>query len=513
MLPLVAVTSFMACDSDDEESGVVNPADIDDGAPYQETVVTVDANGKADGGHRFSKIDDASFYIDDIIYTVKNNSLEVTGYGKGIGRSARIISRLNYKGRSYDVVRIGDEAFKGCSSISSVGIPRSVTSIGGLAFTGCSGLTAVHIYDLAAWCNIAFQSTPLSYAHHLYVNGEETKDLVIPSKVARIGNLAFSELTGLNSVIIPEGVASIGSRAFQSCSSLTSVHIPESMVIIGEEAFWNCSGLTSIVIPKGLTSIGEHAFSACSNLNSIVVEEGNPKYDSRGGCNAIIRTASNTLIAGCMNSTIPSGVTGISWDAFAYCTGLNAVTIPGSVTSIGSSAFDGCSGLKSINIPDGVTSIGSNAFSGCTGLTAVSIPESVTSIGSYAFANCSSLTSITIPATVVNIGSSTFSGCASLNAVSIPHSVIGIGSNAFCGCQALTSIRIPVKVKSIGKWAFDECNSLTSVTMENDAPPSIHSSTFSARKNATLYVPKGSKAAYQKATYWKEFKEIIEVDK
>ena len=110
------------------------------------------------------------------------------------------------------------------------------------------------------------------------------------------------------SVVIPEEVTfmnrtrkvtSIGESAFHDCSGLTSVTIPNSVTSIGGGAFAGCSGLTSVTIHSSVTSIGGGAFSGCTGLTSIFVESSNSVYDSRGNCNAIIETATNTLIAGC----------------------------------------------------------------------------------------------------------------------------------------------------------------------------------------------------------------------
>ena len=140
------------------------------------------------------------------------------------------------------VTSIGDDAFAYCGSLTSVTIPASVTSIGYYAFKGCSSLTSVNISDLGAWCKISFPDggNPLNYAHHLFLNGEEIKDLVIPESVTSVGKSAFAGCSSLTSVTIPESVTSIGDRAFAYCSSLTSVTIPESVTSIGGGAFWYC---------------------------------------------------------------------------------------------------------------------------------------------------------------------------------------------------------------------------------------------------------------------------------
>ncbi|MCI6728479.1 MAG: leucine-rich repeat domain-containing protein, partial [Bacteroidales bacterium] len=209
--------------------------------------------------------------------------------------------------------------------------------------------------------------------------------------VTSIGSSAFSGCSGLPSVTIPNSVTSIGSSAFSGCSGLTSVTIPNSVTSIGRWAFSGCSGLTSVTIPNSVTSIGSSAFAGCSGLTSIVVEDGNPVYDSRNNCNAIIETATNTLHSGCKTTITPNSVTSIGDDAFRGCSGLTSVTIPNSVESIGDDAFGGCSGLTSVTIPNSVTSIGDYAFEVCSGLTSVTIGNSVTSIGERAFYNCPEL--------------------------------------------------------------------------------------------------------------------------
>ncbi len=287
------------------------------------------------------------FEVDGIYYSINDDqvSVSVTYLKNSDGSSASSYSgditipeTVNYLGTTYTVVSIGSWAFKGCTGLTSVTIPGSVTYIGGSAFEGCSGLT----------------------------------NATIGNSVTVIYDYAFRGCSGLTSIALPSSLRDIGNDSFLGCSGLTSIAIPDSVTHIGVFAFAFCSNLAStIVIPKTVISIGEGLFHNCTALPGIVVDSENPTYDSRNDCNAIIETSINKLIAGCKSTVIPNTVTALGYAAFSGCTSLKNITIPGSVTFIGSFAFSLCNGLTRIAIPSSVTYIGGGAFYNCSGLADV----------------------------------------------------------------------------------------------------------------------------------------------
>ena len=422
-----------------------------------------------------------------------------------------IPAQIHVDGSIYIVNSIENDAFNDCSALTSIVIPNSVTFIGKGAFYGCSSLTSI----------------------------------TIPSSITTIGGHAFLGCSSLSIINIPNSVTFIGPHAFDT-SYITSIKveatntiydsrdncnaiietatntliigcqctiIPNSITSIGDNAFDGCSSLTNIIIPHSVTKIGEFAFSDCPSLASIKVETENAIYDSREDCNAIIETATNTLVFGCKNTFIPNNVTSIGDYAFGSCTSITFISIPNSVTKIGKRAFYECSSLTSISIPNSIISIGGGAFENsgiynnnsnweegvlyinncivaakedlcgiytirdntrligdyafryCESLKKITIPDSVTSIGKYAFTECSSLASIIIPNSVTNIDEGAFHECSSLCSIVLPNGIKSIKCSTFSSCFDLTSIILPNSISRIEDYAFYDCSSLTSITI------------------------------------------------
>ena len=337
------------------------------------------------------------------------------------------------------VTSIGYSAFSGCSSLTSVTISDSVTSIGDYAFSGCYKL--VEVYNKSS-LNIVAGSSTYGYvgynAKNVYTEegGSWFTDTADGFRFFYDGEQGYlmgyygsktaidlpASFTAYDGALV-ESYA-IYKYAFEGCSSLTSVTIPDSVTSIGDNAFNKCSGLTSITIPDSVTSIEYCAFEGCSSLESMTLPFVGATMDGTEDTHfgyifgASHNDYNDDYVPTSLREVIITGGTSIGgWFAFYGCTGLTSITIPDSVTSIGYCAFEGCSGLTSVTIGNSVTSIGYSAFSGCSSLTSVTIPDSVTSIGERAFYSCRGLTSITIPDSVTSIGSSAFYDCTGLTSV------------------------------------------------------------------------------------------------
>lgn len=384
-------------------------------------------------------------------YTLNDaNEITITGYEGEDFDSVEIPSVID----GYNVKRIGDGAFSGCTRMTSLVIPDGVTSLGNSAFYNCSYLESI----------------------------------TIPNTVTSLGSSVFYGCINLKSVTIPDGVTSIENRAFYNCASLESATIPNTVTSLGESAFCGCTLLSEIAIPNGVTSIEGSTFYNCSSLESVTI----PNCVTSIGNSAFYNCSSLESV------TIPNMVTSIGYSAFSECTSLNEIAIPDGVTSIGDSAFYNGSSLENVTIPSTVTSIGYSAFYGCSetanitvyynttvdyarlvpNVTSFVVPEDVSELDYSSFCDYSSLKEIIVDES--NVSYSSYEGmlfnkdgtellCCPTNynfeEVIIPESVTSIHANAFRWCNSIASVTIPDSVKSIGYYAFNGCTSLKNVTI------------------------------------------------
>lgn len=443
------------------------------------------------------------------------------------------------------VALIGDHAFEECSNLISVALPNSITSIGKYAFSQCSSLTSITIPNsvnaigiYAFWnCeslnSVTIPSSLTYISSWTFCGCSSITSIIIPSNINGLGEGVFSEcsslasiivesgnthldsrnncnaiiatstnclLVGCKNTIIPNSVTSIGGDAFYGCTGLTSITIPNSVNTIGLSAFGNCSNLTSITIPNSVSNIYYNPFNGCIGLTSIIVGAGNPRYDSRNNCNAIIETSTNSLISGCKNTTIPNSVTSINSSAFYGYSNINSMTIPNSITSIGSQAFGVCYNLN-LNIPGSVTSIVNDAFyavrhieyhGSATGAPWGAISLNGVTDGDFVYSDNNKDTLIAY----IGLGGD----------VVIPNSVSSIGQRSFFVCSELNRLTIGNNVVSIGEQAFESCSGLTAITSYATIPPTLNVFCFSnINTQIPVYVPCESLTAYQSAYGWNSF--------
>ncbi len=414
-------------------------------------------------------------------------SSNVSGAPVAIDKATTGTVTIPETANGYHVVSICEEAFYYCPSITKVVIPISVIEIGERAFCGCSSLAQVNLPDnLKTIGSAAFYGTAIA-------------SVSIPASVTSISSVPYGDCPNLTKIEVASGNTYYDAR--DNCNAIISTRsnsliqgchttsIPSGVRSIGWMAFKGYSGIENLYIPKTVQSISYTAFELCSGIKTIVVEDGNPVYDSRNHCNAIISTSTNALVLGCQNTIIPEDVAAIGEDAFMGCHYLKNIRLPENVKSIGGHAFEYCKSLESIVIPEGVTSIEYMAFYGCSGLQEVSIPESATAIGFC-----------------------TFDGCSSLKEVVIPDNVASLDNQAFMGCSSLEKVTLGAGITRMNYASFLHCDKLMTIVSRIQEPFALTSGVFTYNDDATLYVPASTKAKYEATDGWSKFQNIVEME-
>lgn len=185
---------------------------------------------------------------------------------------------------------------------------------------------------------MTIMSNPLSYAHHLFLNGEEIIDLIIPSDISTIRDGIFSGGSNFSTITIPQTITEIGAYAFSGCSKIREFEIPNGVSSIGYSAFRECQSICSLSIPNSVNSIDSYAFYECTGMSY---------------------------------ASISNSIKTINEATFRNCSSLSTIIIPDQVTKIDRNAFDGCAKLTEVYLGNGVLELGYKAFGSCTEITDV----------------------------------------------------------------------------------------------------------------------------------------------
>ena len=461
----------------------------------------------------FSTMSAYDFLIDGVYYNrLSDTTVAVTYRSQWFGSySGDIIvpEKVMNEGVEYTVTQVGDFAFYGSYSLTSVDLPNTITRLGTSSFLRCRSLTSFEI----------------------------------PNSVTRICTSAFSECDGLTSIFIPSSVTYFEGNSFHMCPGLESITVAEDNpkydsrencnAVIETETNRMIIGCRNTVVPSSVTSFGAWVFAGTTGFTSFVVPEGT-------------KTIPNYMLAWCENLTsveIPNTVTSIGYDAFRGCSSLTHLELPNSLTYIDIGAFSEMPMLESIHIPSNVYHIGEGFQMSSGGLVSLSVaidnqyydsredcnavirtydnvliggcqnttvPSTVTTLGAYAFTGCIGLTSFDIPNTIDSIGSGVFFACSNLTRVTLPDSIRYIKNEMFYECSSLKEVTIPELVSNIGDNAFRLCYGLTKVVCLPKTPPTMTNYTFYESYNkATVFVPFESLEAYKNHELWGKFTHIV----
>ena len=334
------------------------------------------------------------------------------------------------------------DPYSGDVVIPMVANGYTVVGIGDYAFRDCSGL------------NTVLMPPTLTYIGARAFTECGLPSIEWPAGVSEISKGTFSGCYNLKSVTFSGRVREIGESAFENCTALTSIELPESVTAIGERAFAG-SGLTSVTLPYRVLTISESTFAGCSDLSSVTFD-GDLESVGYGAFKG----------AGLVSVTLPETVVELGARAFEGCSNLETVEILGdnsvsfkySYESYESDhfyhgPFDNCSNLKTVKLPDGMEDICTGAFYGCSSLQSINMPANLQRIGDYAFEDCVSLPSAEFHS-LQDIGYKAFYGCSGLQWVKLPDCMESVGQSAFEDCRSLASINLPDGIENIGFGAF-----------------------------------------------------------
>lgn len=385
------------------------------------------------------------------------------------------------------IISYDDYAFMGCVALESVTIAGEGSAtdgfVGESAFEGCTSLTTVDVLEGV-----------VTIKESAFEDCTSLKAIELPEGLTTIEDNAFDCCTALTTLVLPSTVTTLGDNVFNGCSNLKELALPDKLTSIGSNSMPN--SLESVVIPSTVTSLDAHAFVNCASISSVTA----PAVCSTGTSITVGGTAINTLFKSSLAKiktfvVTGSGLTAIPDNGFDGFIALSTFEIPSTVKTIGASAFEGTALAGELVIPSKVTSIGATAFKGLTKITSVTLPASLTTVDATAFSGCTGITKVTTSllrfgtgstspvlsdifaasaskitevvltenSSLTTISGSSFSGFTNLKELTIPSTIVTIGGSAFKN-TGLTSVTISEGVETVAANAFANCP-LTEVTL------------------------------------------------
>lgn len=271
------------------------------------------------------------------------------------------------------LVSIGQSAFSGMTSLTSIELPDGVSSIGTYAFNN-TGLTSVALPESLA-----------SIPEGCFKDCASLGEVILPPGLTAIGSYAFEDCTALTGLpAIPDGAsAEIGPYAFRGCTGITELVIPSAVTVLRNYAFQNCTGMEKLTLPESLANIPDYCFNNCANLEEIYVSRSSSL--SSVGSNAFSGCPGTLTFFGYSDSWVESYANGAGFNFVALDTDWTAeMILPAGLITIEEEAFINNT-FRTVQIQEGTQSIGARAFGGCRNLRRVIIPESVNEIADNTF--------------------------------------------------------------------------------------------------------------------------------